>query len=83
MFRLFFPSSTLTSFPTKGSTPSKFQIVDEEVYKAKMAKRPARPAPAIRAEALSAAPVEAAPAPEPDSVPEAEAESPGLSLVQD
>lgn len=48
-----------------------------------MAKRPARPAPAIRAEALSAAPVEAAPAPEPDSVPEAEAESPEVLLVQE
>lgn len=45
------------------------------IYKAKMAKRPARPAPAMRAEFMSAAPVAwgLAPEPEPDAPAEAEA----------
>jgi hypothetical protein len=57
------------------------QIEIYQIYKAKMARRPARPAPARRAEALSAAPVEAGPAAEPDSDPVAEADPPKGLLV--
>lgn len=48
----------------------------EDSYKAKTAKRPARPAPAMRAEFMSAAPVAFGLEPEPDpEVAEAPAEA--------
>jgi hypothetical protein len=71
-----FPS--LQSFPILEQLLAKSAFKIHQVYKAKIAKRPARPAPARRAEALSAAPVDAAPAPEPDWDA---VESPGMTLA--